>query len=175
MSITTRFPFSPCLQSSMSSVEKRFKASCVIEKWIWQDSIGKNTDSSYKDSSSFLSSELIQKLYRWKYLHFSRFTILQSSFTQDSDKGSRHDMGRGFSFLWLLKWVKAMKPPMDTAIPKPETKDIGTLKITDVTTMAKSLRMQFKAAWWTTDILVKINVDARLEPKILIKHIQVNK
>jgi hypothetical protein len=42
--------------------------------------------------------------------------------------------------------VKAINPPIETIIPKPETKDIGTLKMMDVTTIAKSLRMQFKAA-----------------------------
>ena len=39
-----------------------------------------------------------------------------------------------------------MNPPIETIIPKPETKVTGTRNIMDVTTIAKSLLMQFKAA-----------------------------
>ena len=39
---------------------------------------------------------------------------------------------------------------------------IGILKNSDVTIIAKIRRIQFNAAWWTTEILVNIYVDARL-------------
>jgi hypothetical protein len=39
---------------------------------------------------------------------------------------------------------------------------MGTPNMNDVTIMANIRRMQFKAAWCTTDIRVKIKVEAKL-------------
>ena len=51
---------------------------------------------------------------------------------------------------------------MEAAIPRAPTNVMGTPNINDVTTMANIRRMQFNAAWCTTDIRVKIKVEAKL-------------
>jgi hypothetical protein len=51
---------------------------------------------------------------------------------------------------------------MEAAIPRAPTNVMGTPNMNDVTTMANIRRMQFKAAWCTTDIRVKIKVEAKL-------------
>ena len=60
------------------------------------------------------------------------------------------------SFLLTLKWVNIKNPPMDMIMPSPEVMVIGTEKTIDVTTIANNLLMQFKAAWCTTEIRLKI-------------------
>ena len=45
-----------------------------------------------------------------------------------------------------LKYVNAIKPPMETKMPIQDMIVIGTLKMKDVMTIANNRRMQFKAA-----------------------------
>jgi hypothetical protein len=50
-------------------------------------------------------------------------------------------------------------------MPMAPTNVMGTPNMNDVTTMANIRRIQFKAAWCTTDIRVKTKVEAKLGRK----------
>jgi hypothetical protein len=76
--------------------------------------------------------------------------------------GSKDDKGLGRRCFCTLYFVKAMNPLKETKNPSNPRYVIGMPKKRDVTTMAKIRRMQFNAAWCTTEILDKMYVDAKL-------------
>lgn len=47
-------------------------------------------------------------------------------------------------------------------IPNQESRVTLIAKMNDVMTMAKTRRMQLRVAWWTTEIRVSTNVEAKL-------------
>ena len=59
-----------------------------------------------------------------------------------------------FWFLMDLALVKTMNPTKEMVIPTMLWKDTGIWNNNPVQTMAKILRVQLRAAWWTTLILV---------------------
>jgi hypothetical protein len=59
-----------------------------------------------------------------------------------------------------------MKDMKEMRMPHILKKPIGVLKMSDVITMAKIRRTQFKAAWCTTASLVKTNVEAKLDSSL---------
>ena len=78
------------------------------------------------------------------------------------ERGNNVERGLGRFILSDLKWVYAINVENDNMIPILDIKVIGTPNTIEVATMANNRRIQFKAAWWTTESLLKTYVDARL-------------